>query len=395
MTLAPWLRRQNKQFACRLTAVGNLHRHTRLSHSFLQIGRRDLLHKDDPRDEAELSAELASLNYVSDEMPGIRRKGAGRGFTYLKPDGSRVTDPKTLDRIRSLAIPPAYADVWISPKPDGHIQATARDDRGRKQYRYHPRWTAIRDEAKFDRLTEFARSLPAIRRRIDSDLRKRGLPKERVLASLIWLLENTMIRVGNNTYAKENRSFGLTTLRSRHLIVSGSSMQFKFKGKSGKEWNVQLVDRRIVRSIRSMQELPGQHLFQYEDDEGVRHQIHSEDVNEYLREASGKDFTSKTYRTWNGTIAALAVLAETLLPGTKSGNARALNRAIDKVARLLGNTRAVCRRNYIHPRVLSSWLEGTLEAELAEAGRSKRKTVAGLDEAETIALRWLEMPAAK
>jgi len=355
----------------------------------------DLLKKHDPREEAELSAELASLNYVSDEMPGIRRKGAGRGFRYIDPDGSRVTDPKLLDRIRSLAIPPAYTDVWISPKPNGHIQATGRDDRGRKQYRYHPRWTAMRDEAKFDRLAEFARALPAIRRRIDSDLRKRGLPKERVLASLIWLLENTMIRVGNHTYAKENQSFGLTTLRSRHLTISGASMRFKFKGKSGKEWNVQLVDRRIVRSIRSMQELPGQHLFQYEDHEGARRQIRSEDVNEYLREASGKDFTSKTYRTWNGTITALAVLAATPLPGTKSGNARALNGAIDQVARLLGNTRAVCRRNYIHPRVLSSWLDGTLADELAEAGRSKRKALAGLDQAETIALRWLEMSAAK
>jgi DNA topoisomerase-1 len=346
-------------------------------------------------DEPELSAAEASLSYVSDEMPGIRRRKSGRGFSYTNPDGTPVTDPEQLERIRSLAIPPAYTDVWISPKADGHIQATGRDDRGRKQYRYHPRWTAIRDEAKFEQLSEFARALPAIRMRVDADLRKRGLPKERVLASLVWLLENTMIRIGNHTYAKENQSFGLTTLRSRHLSISGSRMQFKFKGKSGKEWNIQLVDRRIVRTIRSMQELPGQHLFQYEDDEGTRHQIHSEDVNAYLREASGADFTSKTFRTWNGTIAALAVLSGTERPDSKAATRRVLNSAIDEVARLLGNTRAVCRKNYIHPRVISSWEAGTLADEVAQARHSRRKPLPGLDEAEMVALNWLEMSAAK
>ncbi|MBN9078064.1 MAG: DNA topoisomerase IB [Rhizobiales bacterium] len=358
-------------------------------------GRPDLLKSHDIIEEAELSAAQASLNYVSDDMPGIRRRRSGKGFGYVKPDGTRLTDPKQLERIRGLAIPPAYTDVWISPDPNGHIQATGRDDRGRKQYRYHPRWTAIRDEAKFEQLSAFARALPAIRERVDSDLRKRGLPKDRVLASLIWLLENTMIRVGNHTYAKQNRSFGLTTLRSRHLSVSGSTMHFKFKGKSGKEWNVQLVDRRIVRSIRSMQELPGQHLFQYEDEEGTRRQVHSEDVNAYLREASGADFTSKTFRTWNGTIAALAVLSASDRPESKAATRRALNAAIDEVARLLGNTRAVCRRNYIHPRVIASWEAGTLADEIARARRSRRKTVPGLDEAEMVALNWLEMSAAK
>jgi DNA topoisomerase-1 len=352
--------------------------------------RRNLLKKPVPREEAELSAELASLNYVTDEMPGIQRKRVGRNFRYVNPDGSRVTDPKLLGRIRQLAIPPAYTDVWISPKSNGHIQATGRDDKGRKQYRYHPRWTAIRDEAKFDQLADFARALPAIRKRVDADLRKRGLPKERVLASLIWLLENTMIRVGNHVYAKENQSFGLTTLRSRHLTISGSNMRFKFKGKSGKEWNVQLVDRRIVRTIRSMQELPGQSLFQYEDDEGTRCKIDSNDVNEYIREASGGDFTSKTFRTWNGTIAALAILAATPRTKTDSTNARALNAAIDQVARLLGNTRAVCRKNYIHPRVLSSWLDGTLTEEIARTRRSRCR-ISGLDKAEILALKWLGM----
>lgn len=346
-------------------------------------------------DEAELSAAQASLSYVSDEMPGIRRHKSGKGFSYVEPNGTRIVDPRKLERIRALAIPPAYTDVWISPKANGHIQATGRDARGRKQYRYHPRWTAIRDEAKFERLAQFGRALPAIRARVDSDLRKRGLPKDRVLASLIWLLENTMIRVGNHTYAKENRSFGLTTLRSRHLSVSGSRIRFKFTGKSGKEWNVQLVDRRIVRTIRSMQELPGQHLFQYEDDEGTRHQIHSEDVNEYLRETSGTDFTSKTFRTWNGTIAALAVLSGTERPDSQAGARRVLNTAIDDVARLLGNTRAVCRKNYIHPRVIASWEAGTLADEIARARRSRRKSPPDLDEAEIVALNWLEMPAAK
>ncbi len=354
---------------------------------------RRVLKKNETFDAAEQSAADASLKYMSDEMPGMRRRKSGKGFAYFKVDGTRLTDARHLERIRALAIPPAYSDVWICPVSNGHLQATGRDARGRKQYRYHARWIALRDEAKFDRLAEFAGTLPAMRERINRDLRRHGLPKERVTASVVWLLENTMIRVGNHTYARENKSFGLTTLRSRHLQINGSRMRFKFRGKSGKEWNLQLADQRMVRVVRSIQELPGQHLFQYVDEDDVRRQIHSDDINAYIREISGSDFTSKMFRTWNGTLAAIAVLAETPLPESRSAANRVLNSAVDRVAELLGNTRAVCRKCYIHPRVVESWLAGRLETELATAKASYRKVRAGLDPAEMLALRWLEQTA--
>jgi len=337
-----------------------------------------------------VAAERASLTYVSDDMPGIRRHRRGRGFFYILPNGERLTDPNEIRRINSLAIPPAYTDVWISPDPDGHLQATGRDDRGRKQYRYHPRWNAIRDEAKFDRLADFAGALPALREQMETDLRKHGLPKERVVAAVIWLLENTMIRVGNHTYARDNKSFGLTTLRNRHVAVEGSRLRFHFKGKSGKEWNLQLVDRRIVRIVRSIQDLPGQHLFQYLDDGGERRQIRSDDINAYIQDTMGPDFSSKSIRTWSGTLAGLSILAGTELPEGKAATQRVLNKAIDRVAALLGNTRAVCRQCYIHPHVIESWLAGTLPDELATARRAFRKIKPGLDEAEMVALKWLE-----
>jgi DNA topoisomerase-1 len=338
---------------------------------------------------AEEAARQAALTYVSDTEPGIRRRKAGKGFSFVGPNGKPVTDKKTLARILSLAIPPAWTDVWISGDADGHIQATGRDQRGRKQYRYHPRWSETRGEVKYSNLADFARALPKIRERIDADLRRRELPRERVVASIVWLLDNTMIRVGNTVYARDNKSFGLTTLKTRHVEVEGSKLRFAFKGKSGKEWKLKLVDRRMAKIIRSIQELPGQHLFQYINGGGERRAVNSQDVNNYIREAGGGDFSSKHFRTWGGTVRALALFAQIPLPDAKAGIARAMNIVIDEVARHLGNTRAVCRQCYIHPEVMESWAKGRLTDELAEARRSRRK-LKGLDDEEALVLRWLE-----
>jgi DNA topoisomerase-1 len=338
---------------------------------------------------AEDTARQASLTYVSDTEPGIRRKRAGTGFSFVGPNGKPVADKGTLARIQSLVIPPAWTDVWICREPDGHIQATGRDQRGRKQYRYHPRWSETRDEVKYSNVADFARALPRIRERIDADLRRHELPRERVVASIVWLLDNTMIRVGNAVYARDNKSFGLTTLKTRHVEVEGSKLRFAFKGKSGKEWKLKLVDRRMAKIIRSIQELPGQHLFQYINGGGERRAVSSQDVNDYIREAGGDDFSSKDFRTWGGTVRALALFAELPLPDTKAGIARAMNDVIDKVARQLGNTRAVCRKCYIHPDVMESWLNGRLADELTAARKSRRK-LKGLDDEEALVLRWLE-----
>lgn len=338
---------------------------------------------------AEEAASRASLTYVSDTEPGIRRRKAGSGFSFVGPHGKRVADEKTLTRIHSLVIPPAWTDVWISRDPDGHIQATGRDQRGRKQYRYHPRWSESRDDVKYAGLQNFARALPKIRKHIDADLRRRELPRERVVASIVWLLDNTMIRIGNAAYARDNKSFGLTTLKSRHVEVEGTKLRFAFKGKSGKEWKLKLVDRRMARIIRTIQELPGQHLFQYIDEAGERHVVNSQDVNDYIRQAAGGDFSSKHFRTWGGTVRALSLFAQIPLPDTKAGTARAMNVVIDEVARRLGNTRSVCRQCYIHPEVMESWRKGRLAGELAEAKRLRRK-LDGLDDEEALALRWLE-----
>lgn len=341
---------------------------------------------------ADLPSELV---YVSDQEPGIRRRRAGRGFSYSGPDGKTVSDSAVLERIRNLAIPPAWTDVWISSDPLGHIQATGRDDRGRKQYRYHTRWSDHRDAVKYSGVAAFSQALPKLRSTVEADLRRRGFPLERVVASVVWLLDNTMIRVGNDDYARTNKSFGLTTLRQRHVAVNGSELRFSFKGKSGKEWRIRLVDRRMARIVRSIQDLPGQDLFQYIDDDGKRQTVRSQDVNAYIRLATGGDFTSKHFRTWGGTIAATGVLAGTPLPETKAAQKRELNRAIDRVAAVLGNTRSVCRACYIHPAVLDSWQSGTLADELASVRRSFRKPLPGLDEGETLVVKWLASKDAK
>lgn len=338
---------------------------------------------------SQASAERASLIHVSDGMPGIARKRSGKGFRYVAAGGKGAGDGETLARIRSLAIPPAWTDVWICPDPDGHIQATGRDQRGRKQYRYHPRWLSCRDDVKYSSLVAFARALPGLRAQIDADLRRRGLPRERVVASIVWLLDNTMIRVGNAVYARDNKSFGLTTLRSRHVEVEGAKLRFAFKGKSGKEWKLKLVDRRMARIVRDVQELPGQHLFQYLDEADERRLVTSQDVNDYIRAAAGADFSSKHFRTWGGTVRGLTLFAETPVPESKSETARVMNSVIDQVASHLGNTRAVCRKCYIHPAVMATWSEGRLGEELAAVRKSRRKTPDGLDEEEVVVLNWL------
>jgi DNA topoisomerase-1 len=331
---------------------------------------------------------MEALVHASDEEPGIRRQRRGRSFAYFLPNGKRITKRGEIDRIAALAIPPAWTDVWISPEPGGHIQATGRDIKGRKQYRYHPLWITCRDEAKYGNLSRFADALPKLRKRIDDDLSRRGLDFEKVCASVVWLLDRTLIRVGNSAYARDNKSFGLTTLRDRHVDIEGSQLRFDFRGKSGKHWRLRLADRRIARIVRGAQELPGQKLFQYLDEEGARHPLTSQDVNDYIRQAAGEDFTSKDFRTWAGTVRALDQFAATELPATKAEQARVANAIIDEVAARLGNTRAVCRRCYIHPQVFAAWTEGTLAEELAQV-RSRGSPHLDASEARTKA--WLAL----
>jgi DNA topoisomerase I len=339
------------------------------------------------------AARDVALTYGSDADPGIRRRRAGRGFAYVWPNGRTVTDAAVLDRISTLAIPPAWTEVWIAPEDDRHLQATGKDARGRKQYRYHERWTACRDEVKYANLVDFARSLPRLRGAVEADLGRRGLVREKVVATVVWLLDTTLIRVGNPAYARDNGSFGLTTFRDRHVRVDGSSLRFAFKGKSGKEWMLKVTDRRIARIVKDAQDLPGQHLFQFLDEDGERRQVGSQDVNAWIRDASGGPFTSKHFRTWGGTVRALELFAELDRPDGKRGRAVATNQVIDAVAKRLGNTRTVCRKCYVHPAVLAHWEEGELAATLAEIRRRYRRTPAGLDHREYIALRWLEAVA--
>ena len=310
----------------------------------------------DPRE----SAKVAGLRYVTDTKPGIRRKRSGKGFTYLDPDGKPIRDPDVLRRIASLAIPPAWTEVWISPKPLGHLQATGRDARGRKQYRYHPRWRAVRDETKYTRMLAFGAALPRIRRRIEADLARPGLPREKVLAAVIRLLETTLIRVGNEEYARTNRSFGLTTMRDRHVAVDGATVAFKFRGKSGIYHAVDLGDRRLARVVKRCRDLPGQDLFQYLDDDGQAQTIDSADVNAYLREVSGEDFTAKDFRTWAGTVLAALALQEFETFDSEAQARKNIVRAIESVAERLGNTPTVCRKCYVHPEIIQSYMDGTM-----------------------------------
>jgi len=326
--------------------------------------------REDPKPDTQDAVEEAGLVYVTDDRPGIGRERRGDDFVYLKPDGSPISDEKTLARIRSLAIPPAYTDVWICPKANGHLQATGRDAKGRKQYRYHPKFRETRESNKYEHMLEFAQALPAIRRTIDDHMRLRGLPRDKVLATIVHLLETTMIRVGNRDYARQNKSYGLTTLRDRHVDVEGGELRFHFKGKSGKSWRLSIRDRRVAKIVKASQDLPGQHLFQYIDDAGERREVTSTDVNDYLREISGRDITAKDFRTWTGTVLAALALAEFEEVDSDAAAKRNIRAAIENVAERLGNTPTVCRKCYVHPEVLSAYLDRNLvleiEAEIAE-----------------------------
>ena len=332
------------------------------------------------------SAQAAGLRYVSDTQPGIRRKRAGKGFVYVGTDGKTIRDAKELSRIRSLAIPPAYTDVWICPSPNGHIQATGRDARARKQYRYHPKWREVRDETKFGRMLGFSQALPKIRARLERDLSLPGLPREKVLATVVRLLECTCIRVGNDEYAKSNRSYGLTTLQDRHVEISGSNLRFEFRGKSGKTHKVDLNDRRLARIVERCQDLPGEDLFQYLDDDEVRQTIGSGDVNEYIREISGQEFTAKDFRTWAGTLLAIEALTK-IGPFSTQRNAKSnVLKAIDQVAEQLNNTRSVCRKYYVHPAVLESYMDGKLLEHLGNGSKQGAKDELAADEAAVVRL---------
>ena len=359
-----------------------------------RTSRRLKPHLEVVRDPVD-SAQAAGLRYVSDTMPGIRRKRSGSGFSYVGPDGKTVKDPATIARIRSLAIPPAYVDVWICPSANGHIQATGRDARGRKQYRYHPKWRETRDETKFGRILAFSEALPGIRKRVENDLSKPGLPREKVLATVVRLLDCTGIRIGNDEYARSNRSFGLTTLQDRHVEISGSNMRFEFRGKSGKTHSVTLTDRRLARIVRRCQEIPGEDLFQYLDEDGVRQTISSGDVNDYLREISGQEFTAKDFRTWSGTKLAVSALAEMADCTSKSQIKKNILRAIDSVAEQLNNTRAVCRKYYVHPCVFDVYAAGTM-LEILQSGTSpSTKSQLDTDEAAVVWLLQQQLKQAK
>jgi len=331
----------------------------------------------------------SGIVYLAGLESGIQRKKSRNGFLYYDDAGRRITDESELARYAALAIPPAYTDVVISPDPNSHLQAVGRDAKGRKQYRYHPRWIEERDREKFAHLVEFAKALPDIRQQADRDLRRRRPGLAKGLATVIRLMDRLFIRVGNETYATENGSYGLTTLRNRHVKLAGSNICFHFKGKSGKEWLLQDNDRRIVGAIRALQELPGQQLFQYLDEDGLRHPIRSQDVNAYIRETTGGDFSSRQFRIWGATCMAASALAHIEPADSPTARARQINSVIDDVAQKLVNTRAVCRRSYIHPRVLEDFEAGNL------AGiRARRHTKAGLrkwmDENEIAVLHWLE-----
>jgi DNA topoisomerase-1 len=342
----------------------------------------------DPR----ASARAAGLRYSSDDGPGWTRRRAGRGFSYRDTEGATIRDPETLTRLRALAIPPAWTDVWICPSPRGHLQATGRDARGRKQYRYHPRWRTRRDRHKFERMLAFAAALGPIRERCDRDLARPGLPRDKVLAAVVRLLELTLIRVGNDEYARQNQTFGLTTLRGRHTRVDGTEIRFRFRAKSGQVREVGLRDRRLANIVRRCQELPGQELFAYVDEEGAAHDVTSDDVNAYLRSASGGDFTAKDFRTWAGTVIAYRALRAQQPADGDAAARRTVVGAVAVTAGHLGNTPAVARRSYVHPALLEAYLDGSLTPDPPEVpGSTTAETgappVASVeDEAAVVAL---------
>ncbi len=341
----------------------------------------------DPQD----AAEGAGLVYVHDDEPGITRRRAGKGWSFRKPDGSAVKDLAEIARIRKLAIPPAYTDVWICPDPRGHIQATGRDAKGRKQYRYHQAFREVRDGAKYEHVTAFAEALPIIRATVKQHMALQGLVRNKVLATVVYLLETTLIRVGNEDYAKQNESYGLTTLRGPHVDVHGADLRFEFKGKSNKVWKLKLHDRRVAKIVKACHDLPGQQLFQYVDHEGQRHGVTSHDVNDYLREITGRDITAKDFRTWAGTVLAALALSEFGAIDTEAKAKKNVRAAIERVSARLGNTATICRKCYVHPTIVNSYMSGELLLEIKqEVDTELRENLPQLKPEEAAVLALLE-----
>jgi DNA topoisomerase-1 len=339
--------------------------------------------------EAAASARAAGLRYTSDKQPGIRRIKHGSTFRYFGPNGRRVTNADELGRIRSLVIPPAWNEVWICTDSRGHLQATGRDARGRKQYRYHPKWRQVRDETKYDRMIGFAQTLPKIRQHTTRDTKRSGVPREKVLATVVQLLEKTLIRVGNDEYAKQNRSFGLTTLKDGHVDVRGGTVRFSFRGKSGIEHEIDLEDRRLAKIVKACRDIPGYDLFQYVDESGNRCTIGSADVNTYLKEITGDDYTSKDFRTWAGTVLAAQMLREIGAFNSPTESKRNIVRAVESVAKRLGNTKAVCRKCYIHPAIFDAYVDGSMTKIVLQRARRAR-AAHDLDEGELRVLALLQ-----
>lgn len=335
-------------------------------------------------------AEAAGLRYVSDEDPGFSRKEQAKSFIYLDKNGNKLTEARHINRIEALVIPPAWTDVWICPYSNGHIQATGRDAKGRKQYIYHADWEAIRNTNKFNLMIRFGETLPLIRQRVEEDLRKRTLSREKVIAILVRLLEETLIRIGNHEYAKQNDSYGLTTLRNKHMEVEGSKVKFIFKGKSGKQWEVDIENKRLAKLIRQCQELPGQHLFQYLDEEGNRQTVDSADVNNYLKEIIEQDFTAKDFRTWGGTVRAAKELYDLGPAEAEKDKQKNVVQAIKKVSAALNNTPSVCRKYYIHPEIISAYMDNSLFENMEKASKSRDNSQFGLNTEETAVLNILK-----
>lgn len=327
---------------------------------------RRMYRQEKTQDYLEKAAEIVAgiaeegLRYVSDSAPGYKRKRTGTSFTYYDKEDKRIIDPNIVNRIKSIGIPPAYDAVWICPSPNGHIQATGLDARGRKQYRYHPKWRELRDQTKYERILQFAAKLPKLRRRIGTDMKRKGLPRQKVLATVASLLDKTLIRVGNHEYAETNKSFGLTTLRHKHVAIKNGALRFEFTGKSGKCWNLQINDKRIISIVKRCAEIPGHDLFKYIDDDGHVCTIGSGDVNGYIKDVMDEDFTAKDFRTWAGTVLAAAALAKFNPDNTPAPKKRNVTAAIEAVARQLGNTPAICRKCYVHPEILVAYTSGDL-----------------------------------
>jgi DNA topoisomerase-1 len=353
--------------------------------------KSDLVDDLEPAEPPPAELRELGLRYVTDGLAGITRRRVGTGFSYRAPDGSLLKDRDTLAWIRKLAIPPAWREVWISPHRDGHLLATGRDARGRKQYRYHPAWRAFRDETKFERMLAFGQALPRIRAAVAAELAKPGLGRRKVLATVVRLLETTLIRVGNDEYARANKTFGLTTMRGRHVKAEGTQLRFRFRGKSGKTHEVTVRDRRLAGLIRRLQELRGQELFQYLDEEGRPTPVDSGEVNDFLREIAGDDFTAKDFRTWSATVLAAWALSDFESFDSQAAAKRHVTQAIERVASRLGNTPAICRRSYVHPEILGAYLDGSLvESLTAEIEQELRTELSGLEPEEVAVLVFLQ-----